>query len=93
MTSFWFEGICLIANTKIADKWEDEPYRMVSQMEDTPVYRIQSIGNLKAPSWVLHRNMLHPAHSVHEDDCQLVAGEVQTALSKANALMEAYFDV
>ena len=78
---------------KTADKWEDEPYRVVSQMEDTPVYWIQSIGNPKAPSRVLHRNMLHPACSVHEDDCQLMAGEMQTALSKANALMEAYFDV
>ena len=66
---------------------------MVSQMEDTPVYRIQLIGNLKAPSQVPHQNMLHPARSVHEDDCQLMTGEVQTALSKANALMEAYFDV
>ena len=25
---------------KIVDKWEDEPYRVVSQMDDTPVYRI-----------------------------------------------------
>ena len=34
---------------KIADKWEEEPYRVVSQMDDTPVYRIQAMENPNAP--------------------------------------------
>ena len=79
---------------KIADKWEDEPYRVVSQMDDSPVYRIQAMENPNAPMRVLHRNMLHPAQSVREDEgtpSTMGAGEIPTALSKANALMEAYF--
>ena len=80
---------------KIADKWEEEPYRVVSQMDDTPVYRIQAMENPNAPVQVLHRNMLHPAQSVREDEGTpdtTGAGEIPTALSKANALMEAYFN-
>ena len=78
---------------KIADKWEDEPYRVVSQMDDSPVYHIQSLDNPSAPCGVLHRNMLHPrvTCSVQEEDYQVVKREVPTALSKASALMEAYF--
>ena len=53
---------------KIADKWEEEPYRVVSQMDDTPVYRIKAMDNPNAPTRVLHRNMLHPACSVCDDE-------------------------
>ena len=80
---------------KIADKWEDETYWVVSQMDDTPVYHIQSMENPNASMRVLHRNMLHPARSVREDEGTpdtMGAGEIPTALSKANALMEAYFN-
>ena len=77
---------------KIADKWEEYPYQVVSQMDDTPVYRIKAVNNPRAPIRVLHRNMLHPAWSVHEDGDKSVEAE-SLALSKANALMEAYFDV
>ena len=46
-----------------------------------------------APIRVLHRNMLHPARSVREDGDHHVEESVPVALSKANALMEAYFDI
>ena len=46
---------------KIADKLEEDPYEVVSQMDNTPVYRIKTVDNHKAPIRVLHRNMLHPA--------------------------------
>ena len=78
---------------KIADKWEEDPYEVVSQMEDTPVYCIKAVDNPKSPIRVLHRNMLHPARSVCEDEDQSIEDNVPLALSKANALMEAYFDV
>ena len=48
-----------------------------------------------APMRVLHRNMLHPAQSVCEDEGTpdtMGAGEIPTVLSKANALMEACFN-
>ena len=64
-------------------------------MDDTPVYRIQTMENLNVPVRVLHRNMLHPARSVCEDEGTpdtMGAGEIPTVLSKANALIEAYFN-
>ena len=64
-------------------------------MDDTPIYCIKAMDNPNASTRVLHRNMLHPAHSVCDDEGTpdtMVAREVPTALSKANALMEAYFD-
>ena len=64
-------------------------------MDDTPVYRIKAMENPNAPTRVLHQNMLHPACSVREDEGTpgtAGAGEIPTELSKANALMEAYFN-
>ena len=62
-------------------------------MDDTPVFCIRAVNKTTAPIRVLHRNMLHPARSVREDEEDNVEEEVPMALSKANALMEAYFDV
>ena len=61
-------------------------------MDDTPVYCIKAMDNPKAPIRVLYRNMLHPAHLAYEDDNQPELESVQMTLSKANALMEAYFN-
>ena len=64
-------------------------------MDDTHVYHIQAMENPNAPMRVLHRNMLHPACSVCEDEVTpgtMGAGEIPMVLSKANALMEAYFN-
>ena len=80
---------------KITNKWEEEPYHVVSQMDDTPFYCIKAMENLNASTRVLHRNILHPARSVHDDEGTpdtAGAGEIPTALSKANARMEAYFN-
>ena len=62
-------------------------------MDDSPVFRIRAANNRAAPIRVLHRNMLHPAWSVREDGDHNVEETVPVALSKANALMEAYFDI
>ena len=62
-------------------------------MDDTLVFHRKAVDNPKAPIRVLHRNMLHPARSVREDEDQSMEDKVALALSKANALMEAYFDV
>ena len=37
-------------------------------MEDSPVFRIRAANRAAAPIRVLHRNMLHPARSVREDE-------------------------
>ena len=76
---------------KIADKWEKEPYTVISQMGDTPVYRVRLQGESEAECRVLHRNMLHPARSVNTDNDEELTSS-QTILSKANALMDAHFN-
>ena len=93
------------SNYKVADKWEDEPYMVESQMSDTPVYSVVQMAP-GSTSRILHRNMLHPVRSVLpiENDSQgsqqdqegTVSTEPSTegpltALTKANILMEIYF--
>ena len=77
---------------KIADKWEDEPYVVVSQMGDTPVFKVRLQEKPNAECRVLHRNMLHPACSVSTEQTEAIVSS-ESILSKANALMDAYFDV
>ena len=76
---------------KIADKWEDELYVVVSQMADTPEFKVRLQENPNAECRVLHRNMLHPACSVNTENTEDTQPS-PTILSKANALMDAYFD-
>ena len=93
------------SNYKIADKWEDEPYMVESQMDDIPVYSVVQMTP-GSTSRILHRNMLHPAWSVQpagndlqnewQDDGSDIPAEFATedpltALAKANALMDIYF--
>ena len=82
---------------KIADKWEATPHRVLSQLPNQPVFKVQPIDcqgneNIK----VLHRNMLFPLQTL---DGESNAGEVEQiaetrerALVKANLLMNDYFN-
>ena len=54
------------SNYKIADKLEDKSYMAESQMDDTPVYSIVQMTP-GSSSRILHRNMLHLAHSVQSE--------------------------
>ena len=76
---------------KITNKWEEEPYLVVSQMGETPVYKVRLHSKPGAECRVLHRNMLHPARSINLDELDGV-NPPDTALSKANTLMDSYFD-
>ena len=70
---------------KIADKWEQSPYRVIEKLNNQLVFRIQEIGdnnNVKT----LHHNMLFP---ILTEDRQLHEG---TALAKPDLLMNNYFD-
>ena len=77
----------LKSNYKIADKWEDGVYEVLSRREEVPVFAIRKLGSKEIH--VVHRNMIHPAHSVIRDK-EPVGGRV-TALSKANLLMDQMF--
>ena len=80
---------------KIADKWESIPHRVLSQLPNLPVYKVQPIdaqGNENIKT--LHRNMLFPLQTLDETDAlqeKQVAEAERDVLAKANLLMEDYF--
>ena len=55
----------------------------MSQKEDSPVFSVRQIGT--DSEQVVHRNMIHPARLVMQDE---VPYEKVLALTKANALMD-----
>ena len=72
---------------KIADKWKQSPYRILSQLDDQPVFKIQEVGSVgDENSKVLHRNMLHPLLTYEGN-----VTDKQILLVKANMLMGLYF--
>ena len=52
-------------NYKIADKWDDNLYEVISQREDGPVFAIRQLGSKKGVIQVVHCNIIHPARSVN----------------------------
>ena len=74
------------SNYKIADKWEDGVFEVVSQREDGPVFSVKQIGT--NTEQVVHRNMIHPARSVTKDE---VSKDRVSVLTKANTLMDVMF--
>ena len=74
------------ADHKTADKWKQSPYRILSQLDDQPVFRIQEVGSVGDENIkVLHRNMLYPLWTYRG-----TVTDKQT-LVKANMLMDLYF--
>ena len=69
----------------IADKWEQSPYKVVSQLENQFVFKFEEIGNEKNVK-TLHYNMLFP---ITTEDRLLQEG---SALAKAYIFMDHYFD-
>ena len=75
------------SNYKIADKWEDGVFEVMSQKEESPVFSIRQLGTNSEQ--VVHRNMIHPARSVIQDEVPVERRVL--ALAKANALMDVMF--
>ena len=75
------------ADHKIADKWKQSPYRILSQLDDQPVFKIQEVGSVGDENIkVLHRNMLYPLLT-YEQYCN----RQTNTIGKANVLMDLYF--
>ena len=73
---------------KIADRWEQTPYRVLSQHNNSPVYKVQPVNkNTENNIRMLHRNMLFPLQSIRENETQ---GQ-NDALVQANLAMMNYF--
>ena len=75
---------------KVADKWKQSLYLVVEQMNDKPVFKIWPLNAADdSRDRILHRNMLFPLQSKVQTD----TGKTTTGLSKANQLMNLYFDI
>ena len=75
-------------NHKIADRWEQTPYRVLSQHNNTPVYKVQPVNkNVENNICMLHRNMLFPLQPIRENKTQ----SQNDALVQANLAMMNYF--
>ena len=74
---------------KIADRWEQNPYKVLSHYANTPVYKVQPVGAEDDDSIrTLHGNMLFPFQFLREDN------HIETqnqALINADIAMMSYF--
>ena len=80
---------------KIADKWEQNPYVVISQMGSQPVFEVQPryIKDQEGIK-ILHRNMLYliqPAQNDEQDFTAELLEKSIMALTKANLLMNLHF--
>ena len=73
---------------KIADRWEQIPYRVLAQHKDSPVYKVQpTTKSGEEGIRTLHRNMLFPLQSVRDEE---TTGQ-NDALVCADLAMMKYF--
>ena len=81
-------------NYKIADKWDNNLYEVISQREDGPVFANQQLGSKEGEVQVVHHNMIHPSRAIKQEETPSVTGSPKVlALAKANALMNKLFSV
>ena len=84
-------------NYKIADKWNEELYEVISQRDDAPLFAIRQLGaksQKEEELQVVHRNMIHPVRSVNrEGEQDETVSQRVLALAKANVLMDTLFSV
>ena len=74
---------------KIADRWEQNPYKVLSHHANTPVYKVQPVGAEDDDSiCTLHRNMLFPFQSFREDNHTATQNQ---ALINVDVAMVSYF--
>ena len=73
---------------KIADRWEQVPYKVLSQHNNSPVYKVQPVNETTEENvHTLHRSMLFPLQSIRENE---TLGQNE-ALEQADLAMMNYF--
>ena len=81
-------------NYKMADKWDDNLYEVISQREDGPVFALRQLRSKEGEVQVVHHNMIHPERSIKQEEIPSVTGSPKVlALAKANTLMNKLFSV
>ena len=72
---------------KIADKWEQDPWKVIDKCNDSPLITVRNVVNGEIKE--LHCNMLYPLRMVDPDDHPRVSenNESTPILVKANRLM------
>ena len=79
----------------IADKWEQYPHIVLSQIGNQPIFKVQT-QNAKGQDTmqILHQNTLDPIQSTQnsaQDSTDQMPVKSVTALAKANLLMDLHF--
>ena len=83
----------LTGNHRIVDRWVDTPHRVISQIGDQPVFKVQPItATSDSNVRVLHRNMLFPIKTSEEHTLTESENAQSIALMEANLLMNIYFN-
>ena len=90
---------------KIEDRWELPVYKVLEQRGDSPLYKVQKIGEIEGDDLrVLHRNMLYPFIGIREEEEDNLEKEVRNlpekslldsraaALKQANYFKDTFFD-
>ena len=77
---------------KIADRWEQVPHKVLSQLHGSPVYKVQTLDKEGEDNiQVLYRNMLFPFQT-EKIESDIIGSSQAVLLVRANQLMEEYFD-
>ena len=80
------------SDRNVADKWEQNPYTVIQQMNDKPVFKVRPVDTTdNKRDRVLHQNMLFPLQSVGDEDNSVIVESI--ALSQANTLMSDLFEL
>ena len=80
------------SDRKVANKWEQNPYMVIQQMNDKLVFKVRLVDTTdNKRDRVLHRNMLFPLQSVRDEDNRVIVESI--ALPQANTLMNDLFEL